>query len=267
MPFGGNGRDARTDGRGEYLFDGVEEGEYRVEVRHPSRAMSHEAKTRIREGENDLDLDLPVAIVEGRITGADGKPLAGVRVRAERAPAGGAGGRRSFSFAVMVMDDGNEEPEVTLGAPGGGSTVTTDAEGRYTLRGVAPDVDLVVHATGKEVQPGKSEPFHVAADGVKKNVDIALEDGGSIEVSVRRASSGPAGRYLARATPSDGGEPKIQMIGPGGSTKITGLKPGRWHVVLDPMMGPLEGGGEAPNLEQDVEVVVGQAAKASFESP
>ena len=58
------------------------------------------------------------------------------------------------------MDDGNEEPEVTLGSPGGGSTVSTDAEGRYTLRGVAPDVDLVVHATGKEVQPGKSEPFH-----------------------------------------------------------------------------------------------------------
>lgn len=267
MPFGGNGRDARTDARGEYLFDGVEEGEYRIEVQHPSRAMAHDATARVREGENDLDIDLPVAIVEGRITGADKGPLAGVRVRAERAPSEGEPRRRAFSFAVMVMDDGNEEPEVTLGPPGGGSAVTTDADGRYTLRGVVPDVELVVSATGKEVQPGRSDPFHVAPDEIKKNVDLSLEDGGSIEVSVRRAGNGPAGRYLARATPTEGGEPKIQMIGPGGSTRITGLKPGRWHVVLDPLMGPLEGGEEAQKLEQDVEVVVGQAAKASFESP
>lgn len=263
MPFGGNGREARTDGRGEYLLDGVDEGEYRLEVRHPTRAMSHDATTRVREGSNELNLDLPVAIVEGRITGEDEKPLAGVRVRAERASSEG-GGRR---FAVMVMDDGNDEPEVSVGPPGGGTSVTTDADGRYTLRGVMPEVDLVVSATGQELQPGKSEPFRVAADGIKKNVDFSLETGGSIEITVRRAGNGPPGRYMARATPAEGGEPKIQMIGPGGSTRISGLKPGRWHVALDPLMGPQEGDEDPQHLEQDVEVVVGKAAKASFESP
>jgi protocatechuate 3,4-dioxygenase beta subunit len=266
MPFGGNGRETRTDSRGEYLFDGVEEGEYRIEIQHPTRAMAHDAKARVREGANDLDIDLPVAIVEGRITGSDDKPLAGVRVRAERAPNAGEPRRRAFSY-VMVMDDGGDEPEVTMGAPGGGTTASTDAEGRYTLRGVVPDVDLVVHATGKDVQPGKSEAFHVAPDGTRKNVDLKLEDGGSIEITVRRAGNGAPGRYLARATPAESGEPKIQMIGPGGSARLTGLKPGRWHVVLDPLMGPVEGGEEAQKLEQDVDVVVGQAAKASFESP
>jgi hypothetical protein len=32
-------------------------------------------------------------------------------------------------------------------------------------------------------------------------------------------------------------------------------------------MGPVELGGEPQKLEQDVEVVVGQAAKASFDTP
>jgi protocatechuate 3,4-dioxygenase beta subunit len=267
MPFGQEGRETRTDGRGEYLFDGVEEGEYRLEIQHSTRAMTHEAEARVREGETKLDVDLPVAIVEGRVTAKDGKPIAGVRVRAERAPAEGETRRRSIGFAVMITDDGGDEPEITMGASGGGTPATTDAEGRYTLRGVVPDVDLVVHATGKEVQPAKSEPFKVAPDGVKKNVDLSLEDGGAIEISVRRAGNGAPGRFLARATPSEGGEPKIQMIGPGGATRISGLKPGRWHVVLDPLMGPAEGGGEGQKLEQDVEVVVGQSAKASFESP
>jgi len=265
MPFGGNAREARTDGRGEYLLDGVDEGEYRLEVRHPTRAMAHDATARVREGTNELDLDLPVAIVEGRITGEDEKPLAGVKVRAERAQSEG-GGRRSFSF-VMVMDDGNDEPEVSVGAPGGGTSVTTDADGRYTLRGVVPEVDLVVSATGHDVQPGKSEPFRVAPDGIKKNVDFSLENGGSIEITVRRAGGGGPGRYMARATPAEGGEPKIQMIGPGGSAKITGLKPGKWHVELDPLMGPVEGEQDPTSLEQDVDVVVGKAAKASFDSP
>ena len=102
---------------------------------------------------------------------------------------------------------------------------------------------------------------------MKKDVDLTLEDGGSIEVTVRRASNGPVGRYLARATPAEGGETKIQMVGPGGSAKITGLKPGRWHIALDPLMGPVEMGGEPQKLEQDVDVVVGQAAKATFDSP
>jgi protocatechuate 3,4-dioxygenase beta subunit len=267
MPFGNEGREARTDGRGEYLIDGVEVGEYDLDVRHASRAMASERSARVREGENRLDVDLSVAIVEGRVLGTDGKPLAGVRVRAERATAGWEGGRRGFSFAVMITDDGNDEPQVAMGPEGGGSPSTTDAEGRYALRGVLPDVELVVNATGKEVQPGRSEPFRVASDEVKRNVDLKLEDGGAIEVTVRRQGEGPPGRYLARATPEGGGEPKVQMIGPGGSSRISGLKPGRWHVVLDPLMGPIEGGGEGEKLEQDVEVVVGQSAKANFDAP
>jgi uncharacterized GH25 family protein len=267
MFFQDGGRNTRTDGRGEYLFDGAEEGEYTLHVEHASRAMAFESAARVRAGENRLDLDLPVAIVEGTVTGEDGKPVAGVRVRCERAPSND-GKRRATGISVMVMSDGGDEPEVTVGTgAGAGSTVSTDADGRYSLRGVLADVDLVVEAEGKDAQPAKSSAFSVKPDGVKRNVDLRLERGGAIQVSVQHAGGSAAGGYLARATLVGGDPaPKVQVVGPGGGTKFTGLKPGKWRVAVDPM-GGLGNSGDSAIPEREVEVVVGETAQASFDVP
>jgi hypothetical protein len=61
--------------------------------------------------------------------------------------------------------------------------------------------------------------------------------------------------------------PKVQMVGPSGSAKLTGLKPGKWRVKLDPLQGALSGGDDAEIPEREVEVQVGETAKASFEVP
>jgi hypothetical protein len=52
--FRTGGRNTHTDGRGEYLFDGVDEGEYTLSVEHATRQMTFEAPTRVRAGENRL---------------------------------------------------------------------------------------------------------------------------------------------------------------------------------------------------------------------
>ena len=262
-PFGDDGPSARTDGTGDYEIDGVEEGEYTLSVTHASRAMGFESDARVRPGENRLDLDLPVAIVEGTVTGDDGKPAAGVRVRAERASPTG----RRMTMAVMVTADGSGDPEVMVGSPGSEARATTDETGHYTLRGVLADVDLVVQADPKDAQPARSETFKVKPDETRKNIDLKLERGGTIQIAVQRGGK-PAGGFIARAVLVDGDPvPKIQFVGPSGGSKFNGLKPGKWRISLDPIQGAGPDAGEAAIPDQEVEVRVGETAKASFDVP
>ena len=265
MPFMDDGRSAHTDGTGDYLLDGVEEGEYTLTVEHSTRAMPFENDARVRAGANKLDLDLPLAIVEGTVTGEDGKPVAGVRMRAERANP--AGGRRTM-MAVMITADGSGDPEVTVGSPGGqDARSTTDENGRYSLRGVVADVDLVVQANPKDAQPAHSETFKVKPDETKKGVDLKLERGGSIQISVAHAGK-PTGGFLARATLVDGDPaPKIQFVGPSGSARFNGLKPGKWKISLDPIQGKIGSDEPRETPDQEVDVRVGETAKATFDVP
>src|SRR5439155_14266413 len=143
MPFMDDGVKGETNAKGEYTIEKVRTGDYRVVVTHPSRAMSWEGEARVGNGTNRSNFELPLAIVEGRVTGEDKKPIAGVRVHAER-DASGDEPKRSMSFSI-VMDAG-DGPSAFFGGSGGGGSVVTDAEGRYRLRGVTPDVELTVIA-------------------------------------------------------------------------------------------------------------------------
>ncbi|MCZ6597768.1 MAG: carboxypeptidase regulatory-like domain-containing protein, partial [Planctomycetota bacterium] len=75
----------RTDGDGRYLFEDVKAGRYELVVTHPKRRMPMGFEVEIEAGRNVLDVDLPVSVIEGRITDTEGDPLAGVRVSAQRA--------------------------------------------------------------------------------------------------------------------------------------------------------------------------------------
>lgn len=264
----GEGKKARTNGKGEFTIDDVEVGEYRATISHTSRSMPHDVDVEVRDGENELDVELSVAIVEGRVTDHEARPLAGVRVRAEIAKSGGAGGPRMMATAVMITSDGGDEPSVMVSSGNAASAeVLTDADGKYRLRGVVPDVDIVVKATGKEVQPGESPAFHVAPDQVKGGVDLKLEQGGTLEVKVAHADGRAAATYLVRAEKdASGGEPKIQLTGPSGVAKFTGLPPGEWRVHVQSVGGGPQGGGDSP-ADQDVAVKVGETATARFEVP
>jgi protocatechuate 3,4-dioxygenase beta subunit len=264
MPFMDGGRSAQTDGTGDYLLDGVEEGEYTLTVEHATRAMPFESDARVRAGANKLDLDLPLAIVEGTVTGEDGKPVSGVRMHAERPSP--SGGRRTM-MAVMITADGSGDPEVTVGSPGSDARSITDENGKYSLRGVLADVDLVVKADPKDAQPAHSETFKVKPDQTKKGVDLKLERGGSIQIAVARAGK-PAGGFLMRAVLVDGDPaPKIQFVGPSGSAKLNGLQPGKWKISLDPIQGAIGSKGSGDIPDQEIEVRIGETARASFDVP
>ena len=77
-----------------HLLEDVKADEYRLEIAHASRVMPWEEKLAIRAGWNEEDIDLPITIIAGRITDAQGEPVAGALVSAERSRETESGGQR-----------------------------------------------------------------------------------------------------------------------------------------------------------------------------
>jgi len=262
MPgMGGGGPEARSDGEGRYRIDDVKEGRYKLVVEHPTRRMPEEFALALREGANTFDVDLALSIVSGRVLDEQGKGLAGVRVWPERRAAEGG---RAMRFRMVMMDDGGGGGVVDSGQFG--ERALTDADGRYTLRGVTSDVDLVIKAEGETVQPGQSEQVRVAPNEVKEGVDLELEPAGSILVEAKLPDGAPArfqlvqAEFLGESDPPQ--QPKFGFLQQG-STELTGLKPGRWRVnVKSAQGGP---GSEDPGQDQEIEVKAKEKATLSFE--
>ncbi len=255
------GAAARTGADGLYRFDAIEPGEYTLSIEHATRRMPVELEHPLEPGPNELDVDLDVAIVEGRVVDSVGAPLAGIRVRARRSsPAPDAGDRPvALRFGLVGADAANV---LTLGADSA-PAARTDADGRYRLRGVEPGVALVVSASGEWVRGGAEGPMRVEPNGVRV-VDFALERAGAIEVAVARPGGGLAPLCVVRATRAgqESAQPRVAFAQAAGVT-LDGLSPGVWTVAVEPA-----GRTSAPSPpEQRVEVVAGVATRVAFELP
>lgn len=267
MPFlmpglGGGGPSAKSDGEGRYRIADVKEGRYTLKVEHPTRRMPQSFPLEIRAGSNTFDVELPLSILEGRVTDVNGKGLAGVRVWPERRQEEGTPAVRGRM--LMVVDDGDAGGIVDSGQFG--QRALTDEDGGYTLRGVESDVELVVKAEGDAVQPGSSLPVRVAPDEVRAGIDVRLEPAGTIKVEAKLADGSPARFQLVQATFLDQDEdaepiePKFAFV-QSGSTTLKGLKPGRWNVnVRAANSGP----GGAGGSDQEVLVKPGEEAVLPF---
>jgi protocatechuate 3,4-dioxygenase beta subunit len=257
---GAAGPQARSDGEGRYRIEDVKEGRYELVVEHPTRRMPAEFELALREGANTFDVDLPLSIVSGRVVDEQGKALAGVRVWPERRAGEGGEGMR---FRMLMIDDGGGGGVVDSGQFG--ERALTDADGRYTLRGVTSDTDLVIKAEGDTVQPGQSGTVRLAPNEVRESVDLALEAAGSILVEAKLADGAPArfqlvqAEYLGESEPTP--QPKFGFLQQG-STELTGLKPGRWRVNVRSAGGP---GNEDPGQDQEIEVKAREKTTLTFE--
>ena len=265
LPGMGGAGDARTDSNGRYRSEGLEPGDYTVTVTHPRRRMPAELKTTVEPGENRFDIDLPVSILEGRITSTEGEPLAGVEVRAQPHRPSSGGGRSMAVFRTMDASGGGAEI-ISMGDEMG-DAVTTDSDGRYSLRGVQPDVELVVRASGPGVQPLTSDPVVVAPDSVRGGVDLVLEAGGNLSVEVFQADGTKADFAVVRANyldevpegESDAGAQDQFSLAQAGLAKLEGLRPGRWQVSV----GTPGDEGSDPE-DQEVEVKAADVATLTF---
>jgi hypothetical protein len=267
--FFGGGPSAKTDGRGNYAFENVKSGEYTMSVEHATRQMPTEVNVTVGERDSTFNVELSVATLEGRVTGADNKPVVGARVSVERS-LGQNGGGRVRGARVMMMRASESGDTVTFGDDGGPDRPTvTDADGHYFLRGVLTDVDIVVKAEAKDYQTAKTEPFTVHANDARSGIDLSMQGAGRIEVSAFKADGSPASMLFVTARAADapgaGEEPKTGFIQEGGKTTLQGLAPGKWRVSVR-MVGPNRDDAGAPP-EQEVEVVLGKPASVRFDVP
>jgi hypothetical protein len=265
MP-GSGGPTAKTDGLGRYRFENAKAGDWELKVSHPTRAMDEVLELSLLEGENERDISLGVAIVEGHVVDEQGEPIAGARVKAERAQ---PRGRQQMRFALrMISDDGGDT--VIMG--GGGAlplTALTDSEGFFSLRGVTPDQDLQIEASSDSHQTARSEPFQVAADEIHKGVEVSMMGAGSVSVRAVGPKGLPASMVMVRGKYLGGGDapptPAFGMTRSDGTASIASMKPGPWELSFE-QVGPGADEGEAPE-SQTVEIVAGETAEVEVELP
>lgn len=242
----GRGSSVRTDGVGRYHLKELSAGEHRLRITHADRVMSSIVSVMIVGGEQAHDVDLTTAVLTGRVIAPDGIALkrASVSVspataREVRAISAGLHG----AFGVMH---------------GGDDSVTTDSDGRYELRGVRPNVDLVIRAKANDCAPVTSDPVQVREGQTVSVADLTLVVGGRVDVTVTGAEA-PFSMVTAswQGEESDGVDPVFGMLR-GGEASLKGLRPGRWKVELQEM----QGGADKPN--EVVDVVAGEATEVRF---
>lgn len=254
-----------TDAEGTYRFDKVKSGGYTLEVAHGSRKMVARLAVGIEDPPRAFDVDLDVAVIEGRVVGEDGVALEGIEVQCLN-----ANGRNESqgSWRVLLTEDeeGDADVDYRQDIP---SAEKTDANGRYSLRGVRSGDPVQVQASGDRVQPQTKPAMTLGPDEIRRNVDFVLADAGAIEVvMVGNPASGRGGWYQVRGTQiveeGRGGSSAYGNLGTWNRTcRLRSLAPGRYRVQV------FRGGRQnaQPLLEVEADVVVRETARVTFQAP
>lgn len=270
VPMFGGAPSCDSDSEGEFRMEDLEVGEYTVRITHPSRAMAATYDLSVSEGEQTVNFPLFVSIVEGTIRDSQGRGVAGIEVRAERA--GGDEGPRVMS-AVMLVDEGGSS--VSFGGPGGQrQSARTDAEGHFSLRGVAPEVDLVVTTDSPEHQDARSAEFRVGEGQTRSDVDVRVFQAGRIEVRVVDAEDNPMSFCVVRGS-YDGALDEDESVddahafaGEGGLASLGSLRPGRWSFTAQGLgMGGSDPDEEPTSEAVEVDVIAGETREVTLRLP
>lgn len=269
---GGTTSTAYTEPGGDYRFTGVPAGTYELRLTHADRRMPFVRGVDVTAGSRQLDLELPVSIVQGRVTLADGDPVSGATVLV------GAGEKRQYSFESPLLSL-REDPEGRLRVDRHSRErrARTDEDGEYELRGVVSDVPLLIGVQAKFIVSASQGGIVVGPDDVATGVDFVVDGAGELEVRVVGSSGRGAFRVRAtRVVPGAGegdaqasGSPPPQAHGETRSTVLWGnrerrmgsLGVGTWQLELLPYDRSLS----EPLARASVEVRAGETSSVALE--
>ena len=217
--FMGGTRKTRSDDHGRFRFADVPQGRHRVRVRRSGGALPHEVLVDIFEGENQVEIELPSARIEGRVVDSRGDAIQGASVRALHS--GSTGGDRDAMAAAAAIF--GTRPK------GGGST---DYGGDFTIEDVPRDVPLVVEASASGYVTNQSEEVTVKEGDVERGVRVVLTQAGSIRVEFQNEVG-----FFQMVTATYQGdvepEPGLKMaVARGKEAILRDLAPGEWRVTV-----------------------------------
>ncbi len=270
--FGGGGSEVK-DPEGKFLLENLVPGVYTITAKAPESGPGHAADVKVEAGataETKVVL-VPGLVLQGIVVRrADESPVAGATVSvAQAGPFGemdmdfdmeglegfGGGSGEGSEGEDLGNDDGGaakSRRDAIMEAMGGGGpgTATTDADGRFVLKGLeAGSVTLKVKA--KEFAPATKRGVAVPAEG---DVKLLLADAAAIEGTVYDALRNPrTGVMVMLQRPPM--SMKMGTTDAKGHYHIKGLAPGKYlFFVMGDKDNPFGGGGGL-NLKSETVVL------------
>lgn len=209
----------RSDDHGRFRFGDVPQGRHRVRVRRSGGALPHEVLVDVFEGENQVEVELPSARIEGRVVDSRGNAIQGATVRALHGEDDGSS-RDAMAAAAAIFGTRQK---------GGGRT---DYGGDFTIEDVPRDVSLVVEAQASGYVTNRSEEVTVKDGDVERGVNIVLSQAGSLRVEFQSEVG-----FFQMVTASYQGdlEPKPgrkMAVARGREAILRDLAPGEWRVTV-----------------------------------
>jgi hypothetical protein len=158
-----------SDAAGAYRITGLSAGSYRLSALDRGRPLALRTApptVELAAAEHKTGVDITAeradGVIAGTVTGPDGKPLTDAWVSVQldlfNSLGGGSGGARGGLRAIAVSDDGDTDPI----AP-----ALTDAQGHYTIGGLAPANYTVI----AEAQRGQ---LRARAAGIRPTATVDL---------------------------------------------------------------------------------------------
>ena len=208
---GGASASSRTDESGAYRVEGLEDGEYNVNVQPaPGGGGRNLSKTAEVAGETTVDFDVPTASLSGVVVAAGTKqPLEGVRVSATLQGGGTTDGGRRFGGA------------------------STDTNGRWFVDDVEPGSwELSFRREGYLEETRNATASETGGDGGAvemtrgEGLELRVRDG-IYQIPLRgvsvRVKDGAGGNVLSTYVSLDGD----------GKGEVPSLRPGRYALVVE----------------------------------
>jgi protocatechuate 3,4-dioxygenase beta subunit len=247
-----SGVQALTNGAGAYELRGLPAGSYRITALDRGQPMRIRGKApAVTLGASDkktgidLVVDRPDGIIEGVVTGPDGKPIADAWVSVHQnlesmleRLAGEPGERGRGERRVMRVEASDDaDGRVTSDFP----PALTDAQGRFAITGLP-------HATFEVVAEAQAGKLRGRTSGVKPNAKITIPIAGVTTLSgTVRGANGPVALFTVELD----GPTRAQRAFTDGKFELGRVDPGSYVVRVQSADG---------NAEAKVEVKTGTPA-------
>ncbi|MDP6538260.1 MAG: carboxypeptidase regulatory-like domain-containing protein [Planctomycetota bacterium] len=209
---------------GRFSFEGFPAGPYALIVSHPERSMPVRLDTELTERGHEQRFELGVAMIEGRVTGEDGMPLEGLTVRVWTTADSGRVSSADLKVTLKTGEAGDTEFQYDMATA---KDLRTGPEGRYELRGVAPDKPLRMSVSGEYVVYAKRDFAPLQRDETRPHEDFTMKAAGALGIRLASQRSEDRTRYTVTLTPARGKATSLRVRGGQRRTKSS-LAPGKW---------------------------------------